>query len=45
MSDFRDKLDKLCEVNDRSRRVIVETLIAEAHGAWEDNPSDRIDPA
>lgn len=43
-NDFVSQLDKLCEVNARSRREIVETLVAEAHGAWEDNPDDRINP-
>jgi hypothetical protein len=39
------QLDELCEVNKRSRREIVEILVAEAHGVWQDNPADRINPS
>lgn len=42
--DFIEALDKLCEVNQRSRREIVEILVAEAHEAHEQDPDDRILP-
>lgn len=41
---FVEQLDELCDVNSRSRREIVETLVAEAHGVLQENPSDRINP-
>ena len=41
---FVQQLDQLCDVNARSRREIVETLVSEAHAVWKDDPSDRIDP-
>ena len=41
---FVAKLDKLCDVNKRARREIVETLVEEAYGVWEQNPDDRIEP-
>jgi hypothetical protein len=39
------QLDSLCEVNARSRREIVETLVAEAFSVLQDDPSDRINPS
>lgn len=39
-----EQLDKLAEVNKRSRREIVEILVAEAFGVWEQDPTDRINP-
>ena len=42
---FVDQLDKLCEVNQRSRREIVETLVNDAHGVWQQDPTDRINPS
>lgn len=41
---FVDQLDELCEVNSRSRREIVETLVSEAFGVYKEDPSDRINP-
>ena len=41
---YVDALDELCEVNNRSRREIVEILIAEAKGELDLNPSARINP-
>jgi hypothetical protein len=41
---FVEQLDELCNVNRRSRREIVETLVAEAHGVYKDDPNDRINP-
>lgn len=38
------ELDELCKVNKRSRRGIIEILVREAYGAWQDDPSDRITP-
>ena len=38
------QLDKLVAINKRPRREIVEILVNEAFGAWEDNPADRINP-
>lgn len=43
-TSFVEALDKLCEVNYRSRREIVETLIAEAYIEWQENHSARIQP-
>lgn len=42
---YVEKLDQLCDVNSRSRREIVETLVTEAFGAWTDDPEDRINPS
>jgi hypothetical protein len=45
MSDaYVDMLDELCEVNQRSRREIVEILIAEASWDYTQDPDDRISP-
>lgn len=41
---FVNKLDELCDVNSRSRREIVETLVNEAHGVYIEDPTDRINP-
>lgn len=38
------ELDKLCEVNKRTRREIVEILIAEAAFDLYQDPDDRISP-
>lgn len=43
-NDFVSQLDELCDVNSRSRREIVETLVNEAYGVWKENPEDRINP-
>lgn len=37
-------LDALCKVNKRSRRDIVEILIADAYAVWSSDPTDRINP-
>ncbi len=42
--EFIEALDELCEVNARSRREIVETLIAEASVEWQSDESARIHP-
>ncbi len=42
--DFIEALDKLCEVNQRSRREIVEILVAEAFDEYKDDNSARILP-
>ena len=39
------QLDTLCRVNKRPRREIIEILVSEALGAWEDDPDDRINPS
>ena len=41
---YVDMLDQLCDVNDRSRRIIIETLIHEAHQELQSDPSARITP-
>lgn len=41
---FVAQLDELCDVNDRSRREIVEMLVNEAHDVFKSNPADRITP-
>ena len=41
---FVDKLDRLCLINGRSRREIVEILVDEASAELEDDPSARITP-
>jgi hypothetical protein len=41
---FVDSLDRLCGVNQRSRREIVEILVAEADAELEDDPDARINP-
>ena len=43
-TSFVAALDKLCEVNYRSRREIVETLVAEAYVELQENPDARIQP-
>jgi hypothetical protein len=42
---FVEQLDELCDVNARSRREIVETLVDEAYHVWKDDPEDRINPS
>jgi hypothetical protein len=42
--EFIDALDELCEVNQRSRREIVEILIAEASVEFQQDESARIQP-
>lgn len=42
--EFVDHLDGLCEVNCRSRREIMEILIAEASVELQQNNSARINP-
>ena len=37
-------LDDLCDANGRSRREIIEILIAEAAYDLSENPTERIDP-
>lgn len=39
-----DQLDLLCEKNLRSRREVVEILVAEAYAELMADPSARIDP-
>lgn len=41
---YVDALDELCEVNNRSRRELVEILIAEASMEYKHDPSARILP-
>lgn len=41
---YVDALDELCKVNDRSRRQIVETLVAEAFADLKIDPNSRIVP-
>jgi len=41
---YVDQLDVLADVNQRSRREIVEILIAEAAFDYSQDPSDRISP-
>ena len=41
---FVKHLDTLCKVNQRSRREIVEILIAEASAEYQENPQARIEP-
>lgn len=43
-TSFVTALDKLCEVNFRSRREIVEILVAEAYVELQENPDARISP-
>jgi hypothetical protein len=43
-NEFIDALDELCEVNQRSRREIVEILIAEASVEFQQDDSARIQP-
>ena len=38
------RLDKLTQVNQRSRREIAEILIDHAYLDWLEDPSDRINP-
>ena len=42
--EFLVALDNLCGVNQRSRREIVETLIAEASVEWQQDKNARIHP-
>jgi len=42
--EFLDALDKLCNVNQRSRREIVETLVAEASIEHQQDKDARIQP-
>ena len=44
LNEHVGQLDKLCAVNKRSRREIIEILVGEAHDVWTDNPEDRINP-
>jgi hypothetical protein len=41
---YVDALDRLCDVNDRSRRQIVEILVAEAYADLVLDPENRITP-
>lgn len=41
---YIDALDALCDTNDKSRREIVEILVAEAKMELDDNPKARIEP-
>ena len=43
-SEFIDRLDELCEVNKRSRREIIEILVAEASYEYRTDPEARIHP-
>jgi hypothetical protein len=43
-ADYVAKLDRVCAVNERSRRVLVEILVDEAHAELEENPDARIHP-
>ena len=43
-NEFLDALDTLCAVNERSRRSIVETLIAEASVEYQTDKTARIHP-
>lgn len=42
--EFLDALDQLCSVNQRSRREIVETLVAEASVEYQQDKQARIHP-
>jgi len=42
--EFIDALDDLCEANARSRREILETLIAEASVEYQQDDTARIQP-
>lgn len=42
--EYIEHLDNLCEVNQRSRREILEILIAEASIEYQNNPDARINP-
>ena len=42
--EFISALDELCDVNKRSRREIIEILIAEASVELQEDPSARIQP-
>ena len=41
---FVTALDKLCDANYRSRREIIEILVAEAYVELQENPDARIQP-
>ena len=41
---YVEKLDRLCSINQRSRREIVELLVTEALLEYEHNNDYRIDP-
>lgn len=43
-TEFVDYLDELCDTNQRSRREIVEILVAEAKLELDDDPEARINP-
>lgn len=43
-TSFVDALDKLCEINFRSRREIIEILVSEAYIEWQENHTARIQP-
>jgi hypothetical protein len=43
-NEFIEALDELCEVNQRSRREIVEILIAEASVEYQQDDAARIQP-
>ena len=43
-TDFIAQLDKLCDVNRRSRREIVEILVSEAAEELVGDPNARINP-
>lgn len=42
--EFITRLDELCGVNNRSRRELVEILIAEASVEYQADPTARINP-
>jgi len=42
--EFLDALDILAQINQRSRREIVETLVAEASVEYQEDKSARIQP-
>jgi hypothetical protein len=43
-TDFIAELDRLCKINKRSRRVIVETLVREAADELKGDAAARINP-
>jgi len=43
-TEFIDRLDELCDTNKRSRREIIEILIAEASYEFRTDPEARINP-
>lgn len=42
--EYIDRLDELCKINQRSRRELVEILVAEASLELQADPSARINP-